>query len=702
MKSKNLILISFFSTCMIFTSFGQTWEWSNQNSQKDASAWSFIMDIDYHNNIYTGTQYGDSIFFGDTIFAHENYYDWANWAIAKYDNQGNFQGAIDISTLPDKTIFDVKLATDKDMNMYISGEFQHLVYLLDTTIYHGNTVYPDMPDLFIAKVAPSLNIEWIQLVSSTSQDQCLGLLVSPDQYLYMATKHSGFAGNTDTAIYLGQDTAIFESSLCSILKIDLSGNIKWRNELHTSSLEVSVREINFDIYNHLTVNGYLKNDLYYTNDTIFHPHPGEFKYRSFILEIDTSGGLISGLIPDWYLVMADTDRDAFGNFYFAGFIWDTVYFANDTLIQYEDSTMNIIAKLNSDFEPIWYETASAKSEQGSYYFHIDLDQDTLFFAGRCRGAFPMFDTIFGIGGYEALIGQVTPNGELDKVIVTETTGGFKPFGLKLDNCNNIIVSGQFRGYTHFGQDTIESYSYAVWDGITAKLERYEFNGFSFGPDTTVCESITLLGPEGYQYYYWNDSLSTHNWINITETGEYVFACTNDGGCWIRDTINITVQPGFTINLGQDTTITLQDTITLSVPNTYESYLWSTGSNGNSIDITGNTFGPGNWDIWVKVTQGVCIVTDTIQLTITISVPEIKDIGFKVYPNPTSDVFYVSLSRDIEKIEVVDLRGKIIYMQDKRELLNHHLKIDLSSRPSGLYYIRIYFNNLVGNCKIIRL
>ena len=476
-----------------------------------------------------------------------------------------------------------------------------------------------------------------------------------------------------------------------------------KNELNSNAPSIVIREINIDISNNIIMNGYLRDDLYYADDTIFHPHPGEYFARPFIIKTDSYGELISGIIHDWSIVLADTDIDDFGNFFFAGFVWDTAYFGSDTLIQHEDSTVNILAKLDAGFEPVWYETTQAKSEYGSFYFYIDSYQDTLFFAGRCRSTFTMFDTVFNPGSYyEAFIGQVTPNGELDKFTFSESLWGFRPFGLELDNCNNLLVSGQFKGYAYIGPDTIESHTMGVWDGIITQITRYDPFNFSLGPDTTVCDSVTLFGPEGYQYYYWNNNLTGQNWLNISESGEYVFSCANDDGCWINDTINITVQPGFTINLGQDTIISQLDTLYLSVPDFYDSYLWSTGSTENSIEIPGSTYGAGNWNIWVEVTQGVCTKNDTIQITITSAVPELQKIGILVYPNPVEDVLYILSEEKLTMVELIDLKGETIIMEENQTYLKNPLKIDLINVPSGIYIIRVYFNDLVGNGKIVKL
>ncbi|RLD55428.1 MAG: hypothetical protein DRJ05_12945, partial [Bacteroidetes bacterium] len=439
------------------------------------------------------------------------------------------------------------------------------------------------------------------------------------------------------------------------------------------------------------------------NDTLFHPHPGEYKFRPFIVDIYPSGELKSGVIPDWDIGFSDTGIDDLGNFYFAGSVHDTAYFASDTIIQHEDTAVNILAKLNTDFEPIWYETTKAKSAYGSFYFQIDTYLDTMFFAGSCRGIYSMFDTTFNVGAYyEAFVGQVTPDGKLDNFTISSSTGGFMTNGLKLDNCNNLMVSGRFKGHAYLGPDTLASYSTNEWDGLLSKITRFPQNDFSFGPDTTVCDGITLFGPEGYQYYYWNDSLNGQNWLSITESGEYVFACTSNQGCWIKDTINIIVQPGFSIDIGQDTIIGLQDTLYLSVPNIYESYLWSTGSTENEISITGSTFDPGNWDIWLKTGQGACTATDTIQLTIIDAIPELQEMGVMVYPNPAEDILYVNSKMEVTTVEIFDFNGRTIIREENQGQTDNLLKIDLSDLQPGIYFVRIYMDNLVGNGKIIKL
>ena len=704
MKRQKIVpLLVFFVLFLISHVFSQdwSWEWAEQNTQKDASAWMNLLNIDFENNIYVGTQYGDSLFLNDTVLGHEAHYDWANWAVSKYDKNGVLQRVIDIHTTINNLVHEIKVATDHDLNMYIAGEFSHEVSFLDTVIY-GNPLPLDGPDLFLAKITPDLQIAWIKLIQSHVQDQCNGLTIFNGN-LYMVTQHFCSTGETDTVNYLGQDTVIITSALCSLLKVGLSGNLIWRKELIAdNNLFLKVRGLNIENNGNIILNGHTKGNLFYESDTIHHPHPEENQFRPFIMETDTTGKLLSGVIPDWNMVLSDLEKDDSGNIYFAGFVWDTLYFGTDTIIQHEDSTVNILARLNAAYEPLWYETTAAKTEQGSYYFYIDSYEDTLFFAGGCKNTFTLFDTVFTLGSRgQGVIGKVTPEGQLIEYTITHTQAGFTVNDMQLNNCNNgLYLSGGFKGLAYFGDDTLSSYSYQSSDGILTRLEMYA-EQFSFGPDTTVCDSIRLFGPEEYAYYYWNDTPSEQNWLDVTESGQIGFACVSDNGCWLRDTIVIYVQPEFSIDLGRDTVIGLNDTLLLSVPDIYDSYLWSTGETGPQIEVAGNSLGSGDWGIWVDVASGVCMASDTIQLTVS-SVNELRDMGVHIYPNPTGNLVYVQSDRRFEKMELTDQRGIVLFTRKDRKTTPDLVKIDLTYFPDGVYFIRIYFEDSVGTGKIIKL
>ena len=210
MKLKHPILTILLLTYLLSPCFSQNWEpeWGVDVTKKNAGAYSYIMDIDYENNVYTSTRFGDSIFFGDTLFTTNAYYDWVNWAIAKYDNNGRFQTAFDITSSDYGHISDVSLVTDNDLNIYISCEYQKQVNILDTTIYNTTDSTSFIPEVFLLKLTHDLEIEWVRQISSPTQDVCHDLAISSDNFLYMAVEHyKGYPPSIDTVNYFDQDTA---------------------------------------------------------------------------------------------------------------------------------------------------------------------------------------------------------------------------------------------------------------------------------------------------------------------------------------------------------------------------------------------------------------------------------------------------------------------------------------------------------------
>jgi len=68
----------------------------------------------------------------------------------------------------------------------------------------------------------------------------------------------------------------------------------------------------------------------------------------------------------------------------------------------------------------------------------------------------------------------------------------------------------------------------------------------------------------------------------------------------------------------------------------------------------------------------------------------------IYPNPCSGVFTVR-GEDITKIEVTDVNGKTIFVQDKIVEFNN---IDLSHELKGIYFVKIISGTLVSTQKLI--
>lgn len=72
-----------------------------------------------------------------------------------------------------------------------------------------------------------------------------------------------------------------------------------------------------------------------------------------------------------------------------------------------------------------------------------------------------------------------------------------------------------------------------------------------------------------------------------------------------------------------------------------------------------------------------------------STPE-NDITVSVFPNPGKNYLYVESSQANFRLQVIDLTGKIIQESREHKIPIHHL-------PSGLYFIRLYFEDGATSC-----
>jgi len=178
-------------------------------------------------------------------------------------------------------------------------------------------------------------------------------------------------------------------------------------------------------------------------------------------------------------------------------------------------------------------------------------------------------------------------------------------------------------------------------------------------------------------------------VSPTSNTTYTVAGTSSAGC-ISSTAaicNITVNalPNVTANTN-NTILCLGESATLTA-NGANTFTWNPGGVGNSIIVTPTI----NTNYTVSGTDlngctSMTVITQSVYPctglnSIYSSFPEIK-----IYPNPTSG--NITLTKDgtiPEEIEIYNCFGTLIYTICISE---SEIEIDLGSRPSGIYFIRM--------------
>jgi uncharacterized repeat protein (TIGR01451 family) len=151
------------------------------------------------------------------------------------------------------------------------------------------------------------------------------------------------------------------------------------------------------------------------------------------------------------------------------------------------------------------------------------------------------------------------------------------------------------------------YGFSASDTIQVTLKQLPV--VNLGADITRCGgTVTLNAGNAGNSYLWSNG-ATAQTINVTASGIYGVKVTNTDGCFTSDTIQVTINPLPTVNLGADIT-QCGGTLNLNAGNTGSSYLWSNGATTQNINITAS----GTYHVKVTNASG-CFKSDTIQVTI---------------------------------------------------------------------------------------
>ena len=151
-----------------------------------------------------------------------------------------------------------------------------------------------------------------------------------------------------------------------------------------------------------------------------------------------------------------------------------------------------------------------------------------------------------------------------------------------------------------------------------------------------------------------------------------------------------------IDLGSDTILCENYSITLDAGPGYVSYLWSDGSNGRYLSLDTSRLPAPGGVVGVSITDASSCSNDDQIVISFVPCPGIAesklDAAFNIYPNPATDRLYVSIdipNTDKAVATIVDMTGRI-WVEQEYTLLDYSqiLELDINHLPSGIYLISI--------------
>ena len=116
-------------------------------------------------------------------------------------------------------------------------------------------------------------------------------------------------------------------------------------------------------------------------------------------------------------------------------------------------------------------------------------------------------------------------------------------------------------------------------------EGYCYCTTTAGNDTTICEGdcITLTVTEGVSYLWSTGDTTQSIFVCPVDTTTYYVTVYNEIGCPATDSVIVNIAPNTNANAGNDTTICVNDCITLTASGG-TSYLWNTNDTTQSIEV----------------------------------------------------------------------------------------------------------------------
>lgn len=544
MKKITLIFLTLYIFSTLDTISQTDWKWGYQGIN-NTNCYVEIGCIDNLNNTYSIYPYDSVLYLKDTIISHEGFfYMWPNYAIVKIDPNGNFVNALDLHTSQDGALWnEYMMVVDDELNLYVMIQFKDSIYVNDSAF----STKSSSTDLILLKLNSQFELLWSKYISSPHQDWCHGIALTENNDIFIYTEHYG----NGLINFLNQDTAYHGSPMLSFMKINENGSLIWRKELISTNPGMFGGSSSLGEDGNFYGVGASGDTLFLDGDTIYTPITTINDYHIFDIAFRPNGSLKRMTFPNSQITFPTKLVDSEGNYYFSALINDTVIFGNDTLNCSIGNYTSLIGKMDSLYNPIWYQKLNFTVNTGySFSFKIDKKSDTLYFAVNCLGSFEFMDSIYNTGNTESILyGQFSFDGELISTNIASGSSKLVARNIKVDNCYNYYISGYFKGELIIGDDTLiqnNLYPETV-DGLIARISNVSNPSIDLGSDTiiSISETIGFSIPENFNDIFWSTGDTTYAIVvSGEELGEGLHKIWVDafqGNCIaITDTVKVLV------------------------------------------------------------------------------------------------------------------------------------------------------------------
>ncbi len=163
--------------------------------------------------------------------------------------------------------------------------------------------------------------------------------------------------------------------------------------------------------------------------------------------------------------------------------------------------------------------------------------------------------------------------------------------------------------------------------------------------------------------------------------------TNDVVIWrSRDDFDIDTLLNFNV-IASDLDLITQDMVT--TPD--DDLLWNTWYRQESYPPEFPGESPPNWYAWIKINHRDLNPSTAVQS------PGSVNQEAMIYPNPAQTALYIKDISDIQRVSIVDMRGQSVLNIDDPQK-----RLDISSLPSGKYWVRLFYTNSITLHPLVKI
>lgn len=223
---------------------------------------------------------------------------------------------------------------------------------------------------------------------------------------------------------------------------------------------------------------------------------------------------------------------------------------------------------------------------------------------------------------------------------------------------------------------------------------------SYSWDLAPSSAGTITGTDTIGTVTWEPSFSGTASVKVKSIND----CNESS--W-SDPLSVDIIPGPVVSLGEDTTITYDETLILDAGNPGASYLWSTGATSQTINASYS--GSPVLTYWVDVTANSCMDSDTIVVTYTDPqgiLEQEHGIQLQIVPNPNNGTFVLTIVSENPgqfSVEVTDMTGTVVAeLRDLTISKTTRQEITIPRAQDGVYLLKLFSDKTIVIEKVLVL